>query len=399
MSVMTIDQLDVQDKSVLTRVDFNVPLDGDGLITDDRRIRMALPTIRSIIDRGGRAILMSHLGRPSGTGYQPELGLEVVAQRLGTLLETTVKHVPGSCVGSDVIEAAQHLGNGDVMLLENLRFEAGEKGGDHDFAGELSRLGDLYCNDAFGTSHRADASMVAVAECFQPDERAAGLLLAKEIHFLSDAIESPVRPFVAITGGAKVSDKLKALENLLGKVDHLLVGGAMAYTLLQATGRSVGRSLLEPEMVERAAQILARSEQTCTSIHLPTDHVCAETLQPGVATCICDGDIPEEMMGLDIGPATADRFCELVSAAGTVVWNGPLGAFETPPFDAGTRMVAQSVAEATERGAVTILGGGDTAAAAATFSLDDRFSHISTGGGASLQMLEGEPLPGVEVLR
>jgi phosphoglycerate kinase len=403
----SIDELDVAGRRVLVRVDFNVPLDAEGRITDDRRIRMALPTIRSIIDRGGRAILVSHLGRPSGSGPEPGLSLAPVADRLGELLAESsgpdasapvVRFVGGSCVSPEAAAAAESLEPGGVLVLENLRFEAGEKSGDPAFAARLAAMADAYCNDAFGTAHRRDASMVAVPEAMAGRPRVAGTLLRKELDYLQQAIDTGASPFVAVLGGAKVSDKFAAIRNLARRVDTILVGGAMSYTLMQARGIAVGSSRVEPEVLQEAAAVLAEAEAHGTAVHLPEDHVCAERLAGDAPTRIVEGAIPDGWMGLDIGPRTAARYAGILHAARTVVWNGPMGVFETPPFDAGTRAVAEALVAATGSGAVTIVGGGDSAAAIEGMGLADRVSHVSTGGGASLKMLEGESFASVAVL-
>ncbi len=394
----TIDDVDVAGRRVLIRVDFNVPLDG-GTITDDRRIRLALPTIRSVVDRGGRAILMSHLGRPGGTGPEPGLSLEPCADRLRDLLDgPAVRFVPGSCVGDEAAEAASSLGDGEVLVLDNLRFEAGEKAGDADFARRLASMADVYCNDAFGTAHRSDASMVAVPEAMAGRPRVAGHLLRTELEFLQRSIEQAERPFVAVLGGAKVSDKFGAIRNLAHRVDTILVGGAMSYTLMMSRGEAVGASRVESDVLEEAAEVLAEAEAADTAVHLPEDHVCAERLEADVETRTCSGAIPDGLMGLDIGPATRARYAEILRSARTVVWNGPMGVFETPPFDAGTRAVAEALVTATDAGATTIVGGGDSAAAIEGMGLADRVSHVSTGGGASLKMLEGASFASVSAL-
>lgn len=395
----TIDDVDVAGRRVLVRVDFNVPLDDEGRITDDRRIRMALPTITSVLDRGGRAILMSHLGRPSGEGPEEGLSLAPAADRLRELLDgPAVTFIPGSCVAPEAAEAAAALADGEVLVLENLRFEAGEKNGDAAFARRLADMADIYCNDAFGTAHRTDASMVAVPEAMAGRPRVAGRLLQKELEFLQRSIDEAERPFVAILGGAKVSDKFAAIRRLSERVDAILIGGAMSYTLMTARGTAVGASRVEPDVVDEAAEVLAEAEANDTAVHLPEDHVCAERLAAGVDHQVVAGPIPEGLMGLDIGPRTAEQYAAIVRDARTVVWNGPMGVFETPPFDAGTRAVAEAMVAATDRGAVTIVGGGDSAAAIEGMDLADRVSHVSTGGGASLKMLEGASFQSVAVL-
>ncbi|MGA0285818.1 MAG: phosphoglycerate kinase [Planctomycetota bacterium] len=401
MAKRSIADIDVAGRRVLTRVDFNVPLDG-GRIVDDRRIEAALPTIRSIVSRGGRAVLLSHLGRPKGVGYEEAYSLRPVAKRLEELLgEEAIGGVAfpsEDCLDEAAQAAVEALPEGGVALLENLRFHAGEKKGDADFAARLASLGEIYCNDAFGTCHRSDASMVALPRAMKPAPAVAGFLLDAEIRYLQGAVADPKRPFVAILGGAKVSDKLGAIRHLLERVDALVVGGAMAYTLLAAQGVAVGGSRVEPDMLGEAKDVLDLAAAKGRQLLLPIDHVCGRALQAGTETISVDGAIPEGWMGLDVGPRTAEAFASAIRAAGTVVWNGPMGVFEMPPFDAGTRRVAEAVAAATEAGAVTIAGGGDTAAAVEVFGVANRLSHVSTGGGASLEMLEGKAFESLAML-
>lgn len=401
MRKQTIDRIDVRGRRVLVRVDFNVPLDDGGAITDDRRIRASLPTIRSVLERGGSLVLMSHLGRPEGNGFEADGSLAPVGARLRELLG---REAPGGVVvpGTDPIDEASAaavaaLRPGGVVLLENLRFRKAEKKGDPAFAAKLAAYGDVYCNDAFGTSHRADASMYAVPLAMKPKPCVAGFLLARELEFLMARLASPQRPFSAILGGAKIADKLAAITNLAAKVDRLIVGGAMAYTLLKAKGVAVGGSLVQDDFLGEASRILGGSAGKA-EILLPVDHVCGRSLAAGTETCIVDGPIPDGWMGLDIGPKTVAAFAAAIRSSKTIVWNGPMGAFETVPFDAGTRAVAAAVAEATGAGAVTIAGGGDTAAAVEAFGLADRLSHVSTGGGASLEVLEGKHLVCLDAL-
>ena len=395
MPKRSITDLDVAGLRVLTRVDFNVPVDASGTITDDRRIRSALPTLRSVLDRGGRLVLMSHRGRPKGVGFEAGFTLEPVAARLGELLGSPVAFVRGECAGAAAVTAAEALQDGETLLLDNLRFEVGEKSGDAGFAADLAALGDAYCNDAFGTAHRSDASMVAVPAAMTGKPRVAGLLLQKELRYLSETLASPERPFVAVLGGAKVSDKLGAIRHLTDTVDTVLVGGAMAYTFLKARGEAVGASLVEADRLADAEALLADER---VDIGLPSDHVCAERIEPGVETRTVTGAIPAGWMGLDIGPATAADYGRTLAAARTIVWNGPMGVFEVAPFHAGTEAVARAIGAATGTGATTIIGGGDSAAAVERLGLDDAFSHVSTGGGASLQMLEGRVFESVGML-
>lgn len=402
MAKVTIDQVDVGGKRVLVRVDFNVPIDDQGRITDDRRIRASLRTLRSVLDRGGSLVLMSHLGRPEGKGFEADGSLAPVAARLAELLGPSAPKgvvVPGR-EPNDAASAAAvaGLGPGGVLLLENLRFRKEEKKGDPAFAKQLAAYGDIYCNDAFGTSHRADASMYAVPLAMRPKPCVAGYLLAQELVYLYARLEAPARPFAAILGGAKIADKLAAISNLMVKVDLLLVGGAMAYTLLKARGGRVGSSLVQDDFLAEAKRILHAAESSRCRVLLPDDHVCGRALAAGTETTTLVGDIPEGWMGLDIGPRTMSRFGDAIRGAKTVVWNGPMGAFEIPPFDAGTRSVASAVADATKAGATTIAGGGDTASAVEAFGLADRLSHVSTGGGASLEVLEGKHLVCLDAL-
>lgn len=389
----SIDDVPVAGQRVLVRVDFNVPLNGDR-ITDDRRIRQALPTIRSIVDRGGRAILMSHLGRPGGQGPEDGLGLGPVAARLGDLLgDRAVRFVPGMPDAPEAAEAAGQLADGEVLVLDNLRFAAGEKKGDAAFAERLAAMADAYCNDAFGTAHRGDASMVAVARAMADRPRAVGHLMARELEYLAGAIDRGERPFVGVLGGAKISDKFKAIHALSERVDTILIGGAMSYTLMQARGETTGTSLIEADIIPAAREMLEAVAARGATILLPQDHVCAAEFKAGAETTTIEGGIPDGLMGLDIGPRTAATYADVIRGARTVIWNGPMGVFEMPPYDAGTNAVAQAMVEATGTGATTVIGGGDSAAAIEAAGLADRVSHVSTGGGASLAMLEGAAFP------
>ena len=402
MQKKRIDSVDVAGKRVFIRVDFNVPMDG-GVIGDERRIRASLPTIRSVLSRGGRAVLASHLGRPEGKGFEAEFSLAPVAKCLAGLLGADAPHgvaFPSNDCSDDAARAAvAAMPERGVVLLENLRFAKGEKKGDQAFAGKLAGLCDIYVNDAFGTSHRADASMFALPMAMRAQGKpcVSGFLLAAELEYLIARIAGAQRPFLAILGGAKVSDKILAIENLMSKVDRLIIGGAMAYTLLRAQGVATGNSLVEADRVELAREILAKAKKagphgTGCEILLPTDHACGREFKAGTETTTVSGAIPDGWMGLDIGPATRAAFASAIRASKTVVWNGPMGVFEMPPFDAGTRAVADAVVAATAAGATTIAGGGDTAAAVEEFGLADKLSHVSTGGGASLEVLEGKHL-------
>ncbi|TVP95475.1 MAG: phosphoglycerate kinase [Planctomycetaceae bacterium] len=392
MAKKTIDDVTVADKTVLMRVDFNVPLDDQCEITDDRRIRMALPSIKSVIDRGGKLILMSHLGRPKGQGDDSKYSLAPTAKRLGELLGSTV-HFAADTVGEEAHKQAAALSAGEVLVLENVRFNAGEQKGDAEFAGKLAALADIYCNDAFGTCHRTDASMVAVPEAMTGKPRVVGHLVSKEIAYLSDAIRSPERPFVAILGGAKVSDKINVINNLLGICDKVIIGGAMAYTFSLAQGGKVGGSLVEKDKVELAKELLAKGGD---KLMLPVDTHCGDAFNSDCNKQVVKaGEIPDGWEGFDIGPETAELFAKTILDAKTVVWNGPMGVFEMPPFDAGTRRVAEAVADSDS---TSIIGGGDSAAAVEILGFADRVSHVSTGGGASLSMLEGQSFPAVDLL-
>jgi phosphoglycerate kinase len=397
MPKKTIQAVEVSGKRVLIRVDFNVPIES-GAIGDDRRIRAALPTIRSVIDRGGRAILCSHLGRPEGTGYQADDSLAPCAARLAELLGKPVAFPSRDCVDSAAAAAVAAMKNGDVLLLENLRFHKGEKKGDAAFAAKLAAYADVYVNDAFGTCHRPDASMVAVPKAVA-GPKVSGFLVEKEIKYLSEVIARPAKPFVVVLGGAKVSDKLAAIENLLPKASALLVGGAMAYTFLAAMGKSVGASKVETDRLADARRALELAAGLKADLHLPVDHVCATEFseKPGTIKGF-EGAIPEGFMGLDIGPKTQAHYGQVLRNAKTIVWNGPMGVFEWAPFEVGTRQVALAIAAATQAGAVSVVGGGDSAAAIEKFDLAAKVSHVSTGGGASLEMLEGKAFESVDLL-
>ena len=396
----TINQIEVASQRVLMRVEFNVPMDDSGAITDDRRIRLALPSIRSVIERGGKLVLMSHRGRPMGNGYESALSLKPASDRLGQMLEGVRVIFPGEdCIGEETMKSVETLGDGQVLVLENLRFHAAEKAGDENFAARLASFGDIYCNEAFGTAHRSDASMVAVPQAMEGKPRVAGLLLQRELTFLREAIEHPKRPFVVLLGGAKVSDKIGAIHNLIGNVDTILVGGAMAYTLLQAVDHDLGASLVEPDKVEEARRIIEEAKSSMTELLLPRDHVCGKELSHQSPVKVTGGpDIPDDWLGLDIGPLTREAYMKKISTARTIIWNGPMGVFEIPPFDEGTNQLARAIVSATESGAISIVAGGDSAAAVEALGLADRFSHVSTGGGASLHMLEGRTLLSVELL-
>ena len=392
MNVRPLTDLELRGRRVLVRVDYNVPLDETGRITDDTRIQASLPTLRHILDHGGRAILMTHLGRPKGV--TENLRVRPVADRLSELLGQPIGYVRET-VGPVAERAAADLENGECLLLENVRFNGGETRNDPDFARELAALGEVYVNDAFGAAHRAHASTEGVARLLP--ERAAGFLMQKELDYLSGAIENPKGKLVVILGGAKVSDKIEATRRFIEIADALIIGGGMAYTFLACRGEAIGKSLLEEDRLGFAAEILDRATDLGKPILLPVDHIVADSIESG-ATALQVDQIPDGSMGLDIGPVTRRQFVETIGEAGTILWNGPMGVFEIKAFAEGTQEVAQAVAEATGRGAVSIIGGGDTAAAVNTLGLAGRMSHVSTGGGASLELLEGKVLPGVSVL-
>jgi phosphoglycerate kinase len=394
MMKLLVTDLDLKGKRVLVRVDFNVPLDDQGNITDDRRIVASLPTIQHVIDQGGRAIVMSHLGRPKGT-VVPSMSLAPAARRLGELL-IPPREVPlaPDCVGPSVQEMVNAMDDGDIMLLENLRFHAEETDNDPTFAQELAHLGDLFVNDAFGAAHRAHASTEGITHYLE--RRAAGFLMQRELEFLGGALESPARPFVAILGGAKVSGKIDVIRNLFDKVDRFLIGGGMAFTFLRAKGLTVGNSLVEEDRIEMAREILGRVKTSAVHLLLPVDCVIARQKERDAdSKTVPVESISEGWMGLDIGSCTSRIFADAVKGAKTIVWNGPMGVFEIDQFMGGTRSLCQAVADATVAGATSIVGGGDTAAAVAQLGMDQAISHISTGGGASLEFLEGKDLPGV----
>lgn len=388
---MTIRDVDFSGKKVFCRVDFNVPIDENGQVGDDTRIRAALPTIRHIIDGGGRLILASHLGRPKGT-VKPEFSLKPIAPYLGELLDLKVSMAP-DCIGPAVQEQADTLQNGDILLLENVRFHAGETENDPDFSRQLASLADVYVNDAFGTAHRAHSSTEGVARILKP--AVAGYLIEKEIRFLGGALTEPERPFVAILGGAKVSDKIGVIENLLDKVDSLLIGGGMAYTFLKARGGQVGDSLVEEDRLDLSKELMDKAAAKGVKLLLPSDHLIADKFSKDAEARSCSGDIPEGTMALDIGPETISAYSETLKSAATVVWNGPMGVFEFEAFSQGTFAIARALADSE---AISIIGGGDSVAAVQKAGLTEKMSHISTGGGASLEYLEGRELPGIAAL-
>jgi len=390
----TIRNIDVSGKRALVRCDFNVPLNEAGEITDDSRITATMPTLSYLLENGAKLILMSHLGRPDGAADM-KYSLKPVADRLSSLLNKKVLFISSPAVtGPEITEAAENLKAGDVMLLENIRFRKEETKNGADFAKELAALGDVYVNDAFGTAHRAHASTAGIA-AFLP--AVSGFLLEKELKFLGSTVENAERPFVAILGGAKVKDKIPVIESLMEKVDALIIGGGMAYTFLKSKGYNAGNSLLEEEQVDFVRELAVQAKAKGVNILIPVDIAAAKEFKNDSEKCIVDADkIPDDMMGLDIGPKTAELYCEEIKKARTVLWNGPMGVFEMPNFADGTRAVAEALAESD---AVTVVGGGDSAAAAAQFGLSEQMTHVSTGGGASLEFLEGKVLPGVAALQ
>jgi phosphoglycerate kinase len=391
MAKKTVRDVDLRNKRVLSRVDFNVPIKG-GTITDDTRIRESLPTIRYILgQQGARLILMSHLGRPKGKP-SPEFSLKPVGDRLSELLERPVQ-MAGDCVGPAVDQQVEQLEPGQILLLENVRFHKEEEANDPDFAAQLARLGDVYVNDAFGSAHRAHASTEGVARIIPA---VAGFLMEKEIRFLGGLLENPEKPFLAIIGGAKVSTKIAVLESLLERVSSMIIGGGMAYTFLKARGLEVGNSLVEDEFLETAAKLLSESEKKGIDLLLPVDHKVGAEFSENTSAEYVDGEsIPPGKIGMDVGRKTLELYKKTISAARTIVWNGPLGVFEFPAFAEGTLEIAKAVAASS---GTTVVGGGDSVSAVKQFGLDEKISHVSTGGGASLEFLEGKQLPGIVAL-
>ena len=383
---------DVAGKRVIVRVDFNVPVK-DGVVGDDTRIRAALPTVNLLRQRGGRVVCMSHLGRPAGTGFEADFSMEPVARRFSELLGAPVSYVRDIC-GPEALAAANGLADGDVLLVENLRFEKGEKKNDPAFAAALAKLGDVYVDDAFGVAHRAHASVAGVPAILPAY---AGLLLAKEVDTITGMLADPARPFVAVLGGSKVSDKIGVIDALSEKVDVLLIGGGMCFTFMQAQGLGIGSSLVEPDWVERAGQMLEKAAARGCRIVLPVDYVVADRFAPDAATQVVDADkIPDGWMGLDIGPRSCGLYASELAGAKTVFWNGPMGVFEMDAFAAGTRAVGEDIAANEE--CTSVVGGGDSAAAVKKFGLEGGMTFISTGGGASMELVEGKALPGVEAI-
>ncbi len=394
MGRLTIDDLNVKGKKVLMRVDFNVPLDSEQNITDDFRIRSAMPSIKKLVKDGAKVILVSHLGRPKGE-KKSEFSLKPIATRLSEDLEH-VAFVP-DCIGKEVEKVVNSLQNGAVVLLENLRYYTEEKKNDAEFSKKLANLADIYVNDAFGTSHRAHASMAGAAELFE--QRAAGYLLEKELHFLGDYLNTPEKPYTAILGGAKVTGKIDIIKKLMPKVQNLIIGGGMSFTFLKAKGYEIGNSLVEEDKLELAKEIMADAEKMGCKLLLPVDAVVASEVDKKASTLVVDMEnFPKGKIGLDISDKTIEIFGKVLDESKTVLWNGPMGVFEIDKFAKGTEFIAKKLAEITEKGAVTVIGGGDSAAAIKKFGLSDKVTHVSTGGGASLEMIAGEELIPVNLI-
>ncbi len=392
--VQTISDGDFSGKKVLVRVDFNAPVDDSGAVSDDTRLRAALPTINALLDQGAQVILMSHRGRPSGTGFEESYSLAPIAARLGELLDRDIV-LAEDIVGPSAQAAIAAMGDGDVVLLENLRFDAREKKNDPEFAQALAALAEVYVNDAFGTAHRAHASTAGVA-AYLPAY--AGYLMEREVDTLSSMLDTPKRPFVAILGGSKVSDKIQVIDALIEKADAILIGGGMCFTFIASQGESVGTSLMEADWVEQSAAMMQKAAQRGVEFLLPVDVVVADRFaEDAEIQTVSVDQIPADMMGLDIGPETAELYGRVIGGAGSVFWNGPMGVFEMAPFEAGTKAVAYAVAA--NKDADTIIGGGDSVAAVNKYDLADQMAFVSTGGGASMELVEGKALPGVEALR
>ncbi len=394
---MTIDNFDFKDKKALIRVDFNVPLNEKFEVTDTTRIEAAKPTIIKILEDGGSAVLMSHLGRPKGE-VNPDLSLSHIVEEVSEILGVQVRFV-ADCIGDSVEKAVSELENGEILLLENLRFHSEEEAGDQEFAEKLARWGDIYVNDAFGTAHRPHASTTVVAGFF-PGKKCFGYLLAKEIEAIEKVMESGEKPVTAILGGAKVSSKITIIENILDKIDHLIIGGGMTYTFVKARGGSVGDSICEPDKTDLALSILEKAKEKGVTVHLPEDVIAADAFDNGANTRIMDADAIEDgWQGLDAGPRTLEAFRKVILESRTILWNGPIGVFEMPNFANGTIAIGNDVAQATADGAFSLVGGGDSVAAVKQFGFESKVSYVSTGGGAMLESLEGRTLPGIAAIR
>ncbi|HWD90026.1 MAG TPA: phosphoglycerate kinase [Mucilaginibacter sp.] len=393
----TVDQIKFLGKKALIRVDFNVPLDADYHITDDNRMTAALPTIKKILNDGGAVILMSHLGRPKD-GPNEKYSLKHLVPHLSDLLGQQVEFA-NDCIGLEAVEKAKELTNGQVLLLENLRFYKEEEKGDKDFAQKLAALGDIYVNDAFGTAHRAHASTSVIAQFFPDDAKCFGYLMAAELSNAEKVLNNAERPFTAIMGGAKVSDKIELIDQLMDKVDNLIIGGGMAYTFAKAQGGKIGKSLVEEDKLDLASTILAKAKAKGINLMLPTDSIIADNFSNDANTDMAQNDnIKDGWMGLDIGPDSIKTFSKVIESSKTILWNGPMGVFEMEKFERGTKAIADAVVKATENGAFSLIGGGDSAAAVAKFGLTKEVSYVSTGGGALLEYMEGKELPGVKAI-
>ncbi len=391
----TIDDFNFRNRKALIRVDFNVPLDGEFNVTDDTRLKAAIPTIKKIIDEGGSAILMSHLGRPK-TGPEEKFSLKHILPDLSDKLGVTVQFA-SDCIGEEALEKSKKLGSGQVLLLENVRFYKEETKGDEEFAAQLAKLGDIYVNDAFGTAHRAHASTTIVAKSFS--DKCCGYVMKQELENAQKVLAEPQRPFTAIMGGAKVSDKILIIERLLDVADNLIIGGGMSYTFSKAKGGNIGQSLLEADKMELTKELQAKAKEKGVNLILPTDTVIADDFSKDAnKQTVNAGEIPDDWQGLDIGPETIKRFAETVEKSATILWNGPMGVFEFPAFAVGTESIAQSVVKATEAGGFSLIGGGDSASAINNLGFGDKVSYVSTGGGALLEYMEGKVLPGVAAL-
>jgi len=394
--MINIDNYDFKGKKALIRVDFNVPLDDDFNITDDTRMRAAVPTIKKVIESGGIPILMSHLGRPKGE-VKDKFSLRHVVAHLKELLGTEVKFAP-DCIGDEVKKIVSELKQGEALLLENLRFHKEETAGDEEFAKQLSELADVYINDAFGTAHRAHASTTIVAKFF-PNDKMFGYIMLNELKSLDKVMKDVQHPFTAIIGGSKVSTKITVIENLLPKVDNLIIGGGMAYTFIKAQGGNIGKSIVEEDFVEKIPAIMEMAEKNNTKIILPVDSINADEFSKDAHIVLSDIDkIPSDRMGLDIGPKSVKLFNEVITNSKTILWNGPVGVFEFEKFAAGTKSVAEAIVESTSKGAFSLIGGGDSVAAITKFGFEDKVSYVSTGGGALLEYIEGKELPGIAAI-
>ena len=396
-NMKTIDNYDFTGKKAIIRVDFNVPINEKFEVADDTRIRAAIPTIKKILSSGGSVILMSHLGRPKGE-YEQKFSLKNVVPRLSELLETEVKFAK-DCIGDETSKIVNELKPGDVLLLENLRFHKEEKNGEETFAKKLADLADVYVNDAFGTAHRAHASTTIIAKFF-PEEKMFGYLIGNELKSMDMILHQPEKPFTAIMGGAKVSDKIQVIENLLDKIDNLIIGGGMTYTFIKARGGKIGNSLVEEDKLDMANDLIKKAEAKNVKLYLPVDNVIADKFENDAKTEETPVDeVPDGWMGLDIGQKTIEGFSEIIKHSKTILWNGPMGVFEMSNFQNGTETIAKVIAETTEKGAYSLIGGGDSVAAINKYNLNDKVSYVSTGGGAMLEYIEGKELPGVKAIR